>query len=293
MTQLIEYLIGVDGGGTGTRAAIADLSGIELARGSAGPSGLRHGPQLAWQAVLEAIQAGFAILQRPCPAWSQVALGLGLAGVHNPQWAQQFLDHNPGFTILALETDARITQRGAHQGGPGCIIALGTGSVGESLSAQGIRREVGGWGFPCGDEAGGAWLGQRAMLHRQQVLDGRAAASPLSDALATQCGTQRSALANWLAHASQGAYAGLAPLVLNCAADCADPVAQAIMTEAAHEIETMAQALDPEQSLPLALCGGLAQAFDAYLSTSFMRRRIRPHSDATAGALLLIRQHLG
>lgn len=293
MTQHIKYLIGIDGGGTGTRAAIADLSGRELARGSAGPSGLRHGPQPAWQAVLAAIHAGFAVLKRPCPAWSHMALGLGLAGVHNTQWAQQFLEHNPGFANLALETDARTTLLGAHQGQPGCIIALGTGSVGESLSANGQRREVGGWGFPLGDEAGGAWLGQRAVLHLQQVVDGRAAAGPLSTALGSQCGWQRTTLAHWLAEASQGAYARLAPLVLDCAAaGCADPVALSLMREAAQEIEQIAHALDPTQSLPLALCGGLGQAFDTYLSHQLRQRRVLPQGDATAGALLLIRHQL-
>ena len=293
MTQHIDYLIGIDGGGTGTRAAIADLSGRELIRGSAGPSGLRNGARPAWQAVLEAIHAGFALLQRPCPAWSTMALGLGLAGVHNAQWAQQFLDHNPGFANLALETDARTTLLGAHQGQPGCIIALGTGSVGESLSANGQRREIGGWGFPLGDEAGGAWLGQRAVLYLQQVVDGRAVAGALSNALGRQCGSQRETLALWLAQASQGAYAKLAPLVVGCAADdCADPVARSIMREAAYEIEKIAHALDPEQSLPLALCGGLGHAFDGYLSQQFRHRRVAARGDATAGALLLIRHQL-
>ncbi|MFZ3287574.1 MAG: ATPase, partial [Telluria sp.] len=40
---MIEYLIGVDGGGTGTRVRLARADGTELAQGSGGPSGLAHG----------------------------------------------------------------------------------------------------------------------------------------------------------------------------------------------------------------------------------------------------------
>ena len=35
-----KYLIGVDGGGSGTRVVLADTEGIELARAMSGPSGL-------------------------------------------------------------------------------------------------------------------------------------------------------------------------------------------------------------------------------------------------------------
>ena len=47
--------------------------------------------------------------------------------------------------------------------------SLGTGSVGEIKLADGRHVEVGGWGFPAGDEASGAWMGLRAINHVQQV----------------------------------------------------------------------------------------------------------------------------
>ncbi|TCG05130.1 ATPase, partial [Paraburkholderia steynii] len=49
------YLIGVDGGGTGTRVVLASAEGKELAQGSAGPSGLALGVERAWDAILAAI----------------------------------------------------------------------------------------------------------------------------------------------------------------------------------------------------------------------------------------------
>ena len=81
--------------------------------------------------------------------------------------------------MVALESDALTTLLGAHAGQPGVIVAIGTGSVGEVLHADGSRHEVGGWGFPSGDEAGGAWIGMRAINHAQQVVDGRVPGSAL------------------------------------------------------------------------------------------------------------------
>ena len=290
MSDDISYLIGVDGGGTGTRVVVAYPSGTELARGSAGASGLRNGADFAWNSILKAIADAFASMHQSCPPLQHIAIGLGLAGVHNKQWAQIFADKNPGFAQLRLETDAFTTLMGAHHGKPGVIVALGTGSCGESLSVDGKRCEVSGWGFPFGDEAGGAWLGWHAIIHLQHVLDGRSERSEFSDALLAHCGGQVSAVFNWLASASQGNYAQLAPLVVDYAARGAFPEATQIMQLAGQEIVKMALALDSTRSLPIALCGGLAQTYLPYLPQDFMDRVVPAVGDSGTGALLMIKR---
>ena len=280
------YLIGVDGGGTQTRLIVANALGQELARGQAGPSGLINGAQVAWDAVLSALQNAFDKLNLPLPDWAQMAIGLGLAGVHNKQWAAQFLAKNPGFKNILLDTDAYTTLLGAHGGKPGVIIAIGTGSVGEALLADGSRVEVGGWGFPTGDEASGAWLGIAAINHLQHSLDGRAVASDFSAALLQHCGGDRDAVFNWLADARQQIYAQLAPLVVQFAAQ-KNPAALQIMQAAAQQVTKIANACDPSNTLPIALCGGLAQAFYDYLPSALSPRIVKAQSDAAKGALLL------
>src|SRR5476649_2289250 len=79
--KMVEYLIGVDGGGTGTRVRIERFDGMELGRGSGGPSGLMHGTDKAWVAVLDAVNRGFAEADVARPALEKMAIGLGLAGV--------------------------------------------------------------------------------------------------------------------------------------------------------------------------------------------------------------------
>jgi glucosamine kinase len=292
MAKKIDYLIGVDGGGTGTRVVVADSTGIELARGSAGPSGLINGAESAWQAILSGMHEAFLKIKLATPDLATMAIGMGLAGVHNKQWAANFTDCNPGFGALSLETDAFTTLLGAHHGQAGVIIAIGTGSAGESLSKEGKRCEVGGWGFPCGDEAGGAWLGFKAINHLQQVVDGRVAHTDFSDALLKHCGGHRDALFNWLAHANQGSYAKIAPLVVEFANQHQHQFAIHIMQLGAQEIVKIALALDQTETLPVALCGGLGQIYQPYLPNSLSDRLVPARGDSAAGALLLIQKAL-
>ena len=291
MTNKITYLIGVDGGGTGTRVAVADINGVELARASAGPSGLINGAHIAWISIGNAISDAFSRLNQPVSALSQIAIGMGLAGVHNKRWAANFAEKNPGFALMQLETDAYTNLLGAHQGSPGGIVALGTGSVAEALLADGTRCEVGGWGFPCGDEAGGAWLGLRAVNYGQQVLDGRAERSAFADAVIQQCGGDRDAMFAWLATANQGSFAELAPVVI-AHANQQNPIAEKIVEEAGVEIMKMVSALDKTNLLPIVLCGSLAKPLEKYLPARLAERLVQPRGDSVTGALLMIKNKL-
>jgi glucosamine kinase len=287
--SLIDYLIGVDGGGTGTRVRLARRDGTELAQGASGPSGLGLGIARAWDAVQQAAAQAFTAAGIEQPSLDRIAIGLGLAGVHNKQWAAEFVAANPGYGAIRLETDAFTTLMGAHGGAPGAIVAIGTGSVGEVLREDGSRHEVGGWGFPAGDEAGGGWIGLRAIGHIEQVLDGRRAPSAFADSIIEACGGNRDAIQVWLGKATQTAYASLAPLVLRHADN---EVARAILLDAGREVATIAHALDPEAKLPLALCGGLGSALRDFLPADLLARAGAPQGDSAAGALRMIALHL-
>ncbi|SHN38732.1 glucosamine kinase [Duganella sacchari] len=287
---MIEFLIGVDGGGSGTRVRLARADGTEIAEGAAGPSGLMHGIAKAWSAVNDAVITAFRAAGLDVPDPSRIAIGLGLAGVHNRQWAVEFVAANPGYAKVALESDGHTTVLGAHQGKPGAIIALGTGSVGEIKLPDGRHVEVGGWGFPAGDEAGGAWMGLRAINHVQQVLDGRLPANAFATDVANACGGERNAIQTWLAQATQTNYAQLARVILQHGES--DDTARAILLEAGQQVQLMANALDTTGTLPIALCGGLAAPLRPYLPVSMLKRIVNPHGDSAAGALRLIQTRL-
>lgn len=287
---MIDYLIGVDGGGTGTRVRVAHAAdGVIFAHGAGGPSGLGLGIERAWSAIHAAIGLAFEGAGIALPAPQRIAIGLGLAGVHNRVWAQAFVAADPGYGQLVLETDAFTTLMGAHDGQPGAIVAIGTGSVGEALYADDARREVGGWGFPAGDEAGGGWIGLRAVNHAQQAIDGRRPRDAFADAVIHACGGSREAIQAWLGTATQTSYAGLAPLVLEHADN---KVANAILTTAGAEIAALARSLDPDGGLPLALCGSLGKALRPWLPPQLAARTHAPIGDSADGALRMIHRYL-
>lgn len=287
---MIKYLLGVDGGGTGTRVLLATRGGAVLAQASAGPSALGQGVAAAWRNILDGVQQAFALADLPVPDWSQCALGAGLSGVHHQPWCDEFVATNPGFAHLACENDAYIALLAAHGGQPGAMVAAGTGSVGEALYADGTRHQVSGWGFPVGDEGSGAWLGLRAVSHAQEVMDRRLSGGSLAAHIHQQCGNHRDALQAWCATAGQNEYAQLAPTVFASAAS--DPAAEILLAEAATAIERMAAALDPHAVLPLAVCGSVGHQLFPRLASATRARAIASPQDAVHGALTLVHQSL-
>lgn len=293
-----DFLIGVDGGGSGTRVAVARVThngdvGDVLARAHAGPSGLALGIDAAWSAIRSACQQAFAAAGETLD-WSRCRMACGLAGANHVPWRDAFRAAAPAAIRLIVEGDAYTTLLGAHGGTAGVVVALGTGSVGLALDPSGALHSVGGFGFPSGDEASGAWLGLRAIVHAQKVVDGRLACDDFAMALLQAVGADaadgahaaqvRERLLHWLVGANQTAYATLAPIVV---AYAEHPLVQTLLAQATLDITAMVDALDPDARYPLALCGSLAPVFGPRLPPAYARRAVPPAGDAVDGALWL------
>jgi glucosamine kinase len=286
----IRYRIGIDGGGTHTRARLASADDAVLGFAASGPSALGQGIAQAWKHIEQAVDSAFADAGLAPAPREQCALGLGLAGANVPQRCEEFLRRAPPFARVALDTDAFTTLLGAHEGRPGAIVAAGTGSVGEALRRDGLRVAVGGWGFPVGDEGSGAWLGLRAMRETHRAVDGRTSVGPLVGAVLALAGTSREALLAWCDRPGQNAYAELAPLVFDAAA--IDPFAAALLDRAARSLEEIAAALDPEGVLPLAVFGSIGQRLLPRFEPAIQARCVEPAGDSADGALRLVGQAL-
>ena len=286
----IRFHIGIDGGGTHTRARLASTDRAVLGFAASGPSALGQGIEQAWQHIVQAVDGAFADAGLAPAPREQCALGLGLAGANVRQRCEEFFRRAPPFAEIALDTDAYTTLLGAHEGRPGAIVAAGTGSVGEALRRDGLRVAVGGWGFPVGDEGSGAWLGLRAMRETHRAIDGRAHVGPLVGAVLAVAGTSREALLGWCDRPGQNAYAALAPLVFDAAA--IDPFAAALLDRAARSLEEIAAALDPERVLPLAIFGSIGQRLLPRFEPPIQARCVEPAGDSADGALRLVGQAL-
>jgi len=282
----IKYLIGVDGGGSGTRIIVTDKKLKILASANGEPSALGQGIEKSWRAILDTLSRAFHYGNLPVPMLSECAIGLGLSGANNIIWKNEFYLRNPGFKYIVLDTDGFTTLLGAHGGKPGVVVAVGTGSVGMLLDSNNIRKDVSGWGFPAGDEASGAWLGLKACALTQKTLDGRRVKSSLTDLILNFCGKEPAQFLNWLGNAGQNSFAQLAPLVLQ--AEKSDPEAKKLLIEAGQEICLMANALDPNEQYPFSICGRLGEALIPFTPVELQKRHQNPNADSTVGALLLL-----
>ena len=288
------FWMGVDGGGTATRARLQDGAGRTLGQGQAGPAGLSLGVDAAWRHIELAIAAAFAAAGLVQPQRSTLALGLGLAGAESDALHRDCLARNPGYMLGLLVNDSYTQLAGAHAGRPGLVVSCGTGAVAAGRYADGRVRRCGGWGWPGGDEGAGSWLGLQAVRVLQHALDGRAAPGALSAAVALTTGPSAAALLAWLAGAGQHRYAQLAPQVF-VAAEAGDPCAAALLDTAAAEMARLALALSSEpgaEHLPIVFNGSIGVRLAPRWPAVLKARLVAPDGDSADGALLLLRQAL-
>ncbi|HEX7891292.1 MAG TPA: BadF/BadG/BcrA/BcrD ATPase family protein [Ramlibacter sp.] len=284
----MEYLIGVDGGGSGTRALVHRTDGQAVGAGRSGPSALGQGIPQAWDNVLLAARRGFETAGLPVPSWSRCALAAGLSGVSHAPWRDEFLALDPGFARLEADTDSFTMLLGAHGGQPGVIVIAGTGSIAEALRADGLRATVGGWGFRVDDEGSGGWLGLQAVRHGLAAFDGRVNASPLARRVWMHCGDERETLQEWCSVSGQFEFAQLARAVFEC--EATDPVAARMLQDATQALEDLALAIDPRGRLPLAIAGSIGERLAPRMRPALRGRLVPAQAGAAEGALMLARR---
>jgi glucosamine kinase len=288
--SLPKYFIGIDGGGTGTRAIITTPDSKIAIHSDGPPSALGHGVENSWRVILDLIAKAFAKDVAPVPSLNQCWIGLGLSGVNNPIWKNEFLLRQPGFAHIELESDGFTTLLGAHQGQRGAIIALGTGTVAMSWDGEQSIKSISGWGFPSGDEASGAWIGLRIASLVEKSLDGRRAKSPLSEAVLSNFGGSSDSFITWLGSAKQSAFASLAPLAFKFAK--LDPDVDLVISDCCAEVETLAKTLNRNGQFPLAVCGRIGSALIPHLNPNFANQLVSAKGTSADGALYLLRRRL-
>lgn len=269
---------------------VEHVRGGTVGTGSAGPSALGQGITQAWANVEAAVRQAFAAAQLAVPPWHRCSLAAGLSGVSHAPWREAFIAGNPGFARLEAETDSYTMLLGAHGGRPGAIVIAGTGSIAESLRADGSRATVGGWGFRVDDEGSGGWLGLQAVRHGLAAFDGRANASPLARRVWMHCGDEREALQSWCGGSGQFEFAQLARAVFEC--EGTDPAAARLLQQATEALEELALAIDPRGRLPLAVAGSIGERLVPRMRPALRARIVPAQAGAAEGALMLARRAL-
>lgn len=258
-------VVGVDGGGSRTRAMVADETGKGLVTVEGGPSAVRPGEV---EASAETIAACVRDALAACDMAGVMpkVLCVGVAGVgrdleRDALW-QALLTRELAEDVV-VHPDAMVALDDAFGDGAGLLVISGTGSVGYGRGPAGAFARCGGWGPNCGDEGSGAWIGRRVLSIVTAAHDGREPETTLTGALLTAAEVNEVAdLVGWAAAATPAMLATLAPMVMSMAHG-GDLRANSLVTLAVEELvlhaRTLARQLfgDERASVPLALGGGL------------------------------------
>ena len=281
--------LGIDGGGSKCRVVIVSPDQQVLGEGLSGPANPLRGMKVATDSILNATQQALTCAGLPFNDMSRLIVGAGLAGVNVPQYYQLFSDWQHPFKKLYLTSDLHVACMGAHQGQDGAVIIVGTGSCGLA-SVNGKLLEVGGHGFPYGDNGSGAWFGMQ-MLHKVLLsLDGLAPSTLMTDLLLQELGLHDTmSLVSHFMHATPTTYAKLAPLVFT-AAEAGDATAMALVQQGASFIAAIAKRLLTVNPPRLSFIGGLAYKILPYLPAEVQQKVTPALQEPELGAIWFARQ---
>lgn len=259
----MTFVVGVDGGGTRTRAVIVDDRGLELGRAEAPGAVVTAGaPESAAQAVTEAVRAA---AERACVDLPGAVLWAGLSGAGHERARLAVTDllERAGLAQrVTIGTDVRAAFEAAFPEGPGILLIAGTGSIAWARTPGGEVGRAGGWGQQLGDEGGGFAIGLGAVRSVVRAEDGRESATVMRDDVLRALGLDDPKdLIPWAASATKAEVAGLVPVVVRAAAS-GDPAARHLMDQAVRElakhVTAVLERMGPWPSPPpLLLWGGL------------------------------------
>ena len=178
----MRHVLGIDAGGTKTRALLADETGRVLGRGLGGGANLRTHGELAVEKVLHRVIEEAEAEARARPD----AVALGIAGADRPEdrAVLRAILRRMGFRSRVLVTnDAHVAFVAGSPSRVGLALICGTGSIAWGQNAAREIARAGGWGWHLGDEGSGFWIGVRAVRAALRAADGREPATALAGAV--------------------------------------------------------------------------------------------------------------
>jgi len=286
-----EYFIGIDGGGTSCRAALADGNGTIIGRGKSGASNILTDPDNALRHITEAASLAFQEAGLS-PDLSAASAVLGLAG-NNVGDAVNYVKALLPFKQSDIVSDGVIALQGAIGDEDGAIGIVGTGTV-YIARHEGKLHSVAGWGFQVSDLGSGARLGQLALQESLLAYDNIHPMTELGRAVLAEFGGNPEAVVDFARLAKPGDFGRHTPRVFEFAGR-GDETALRILKTGAAGID---EALDAVNGITkgkgrLCLLGGLGPLYPPYLAERHRARLSEPLADALTGAVALAAKAYG
>ena len=305
-------VIGLDVGGTSTRAVVTDLDGRALGTGrAAGANPTAHGAERAGRRLAEALRGALKEVDPP----AVLAGTIGIAGI------ARFRDDPAGRAALdgawqeaglrcpyELVSDAVVGYAAGTDQPTGTILIAGTGAIATQIRDFAEDRVADGHGWLLGDAGSGFWLGRGAVRHALVDLDAHREPSPLTAEVLTAllgspgvAARPRETAQALVQRANAGppvALSELAPLVF--ATYDTDAAARDLVREAAsHLVRTVGVIRPSADATPIVIGGGLltsdtplAGTVMSALGRHWPAAPISKAGDAATAAAWLAARHL-
>ncbi len=152
-------LVGVDAGGTSTRAVAVSEEGRRIGAARGGPAALYE------RTLAEAAQTIAAVVSEATHREAAEAVVAGVSGAADQKLAaalQRALHAHRMGNLIQVVPDAAIALEGALPGQAGIVVIAGTGSVAWGRNESGTAARAGGWGYLL-DRGSGIDIGRRVL----------------------------------------------------------------------------------------------------------------------------------
>lgn len=272
----MNYLIGIDGGGTKTAYILGDTEGHCLQRLTGETISYNS---LGIEPAIERLKAHISQLlavQGAC--WEEIAgvvAGIPCYGENrelDAAYKTRFYETFEGAKVVHLVNDVEVGYYGSLDGVPGIHLVSGTGSIAFGMDEAGSTARAGGWSEHFGDEGSCYWLGMHCMRLFTKESDGRVAAGALLDVVRAHFGTNDDfEIANRFTEllASRKEVGQLQRLLAE-AARRDDEAAKRLYSDTAQELFDLAAAIKKQlhftgTPVKVALSGGILHVADLFL----------------------------
>ena len=267
----MKYFLGVDGGGTKTEFVWTDEVGrvaLREVKGSSNPNDIGKDKMIADMVC--------AVSQNIPADADTVCLCMGLSGLGFAGCREELVEALSGIEKVGFVdvcSDVQIALDSAYDG-DGCIVIMGTGSVGY-LRKNGEHTLVGGCGYLIDSSLSGYDLGREALDAVCSAQDGRGEYTLLAELLLQGTGLTVSELVKNTYLKGKAFVSSFAPCVFT-AYERGDKVAKAILSHRVKEWEKLLLGVHKrfgEKKCEITLVGGLSKRFQTL--SKFLSKKVK------------------